>query len=1434
MRFFASLWLLGWACAPFAFSQATWTARDLLGGGTLPQSNEAILLSSQAQQALAAGDYRLAIELIERIRQSTDGLAPAPAGRTCYPLWREALRLQDMLPPDARTYFRDRFDAEVRGRFERARRAGNLSELLELFHQYAASSSWPAIGEELTHRLLDRGSAVDALEVLELLAEKHPTPEIAAQRAIALAALGALGAARQALDPWDRRAAELGQAWAAKREILEEWLQQKEAARRVSPDLAAALAAGGRWSCDLAASGAREGWEGDNGIVDAIERLRRLPALSPQLVDDQLMVRARGTIWALDALTLTPRWSVNERGAPQPLRMVNRDEGGATPPVSIDAELLVEHSLRHSLSAGEGRLYSIEGLALRDPLEGGMGFPGGFIGYPPNQLVCRDVRSGEPLWEVGADSRESLFNVAFQDAPVVLDGAVCAPVRRGNELLLVKLDAATGKLLRQVVVIGPPTYFTVQGGRCLVVADEATVYVATGNGVVAAFAAEDLSWKWAAPYESTLARQRGRRWWNRAPVEAPEYSIDRPVLAEDLLLVAPADSETILALDRCDGRQRWPALDRTAQHLVIGAGPEGILLAGTHITCVDRRDGQQIRWRSVPLELVGRPVLRGERIYAPARDGLRELDARTGKIVADSTGPAQAGAAGSAIGDVANGLEPGGYIGAAICVDQLGVLSVSPNGVTRYLDPDAARHAVADRGAQDPARRLVEAWCAFLSKQPDETLRWLEGLELEGAELAASRDRLMMQAFVAQALAAPDARTRLEWLLRVERMSLGEQAEARLSLLIGRALDDAGDLPAALDHYANLLERHSSVLLRSSQDSRLATAAWRIAGERLRAQLAELSPLERESFLMKRFEGSAGSEIPSLGRWLHVVDDPSLRQRVAQQIVLGEFPYEWVASCIGLPDPADVQESSVRRRFELAQWAAATAVGDFAAAKQAAERCSVWADPLLSQPDDAAEASALTTEARVTPESALRGLCREVQRDYRKLQQDQLAALGVDGHLLRWRRPATELMLPGLDESPANQFVLLQNHEAQRLELVNTHSGDSWRVTPARLLSDRSGAVLEDALDELQSAAAKERPIREFSPLVHERGLAAVPVPGGIVALGLGAFSRETRAGTRLWEARIAGWEVLPADASEAIAAGPPGVFVLTPAEKLRLIGWCDGQVWWERDLSRQDVQKVQYLEGALILTTRDQDAIALDAFTGLPRQDLSLALRGSNLVRIAGGRILSFSNRSVRAIDPHGGEVLWTSKYEKLGWQVLDPAGEFLALREGDEARWSLLRVADGTALNLDPILQEEGELVAMARQNNVIFAVHSGQKDDRPVVTVQAVAADTGRRLWRDSTNTHLTPHVNQLIGSPLCIPILVENTEDDEHGANVENLQLKLIDKATGQAGDPLLIGKTFPAAGGPSPDPLVWVNSSRVLVQASGAVAAWGRSSWGDEP
>ena len=154
---------------------------------TVPASNEAMLLFSRLEQGIQQADWRLVLALRERLMGMGNELVVAPPGRTYYPIWRQATKIFDRLPPDGRELYRQIYESEASARLREVAPSGDIAALQMLFRTYWGLNAWPAIAGELVAQLLDRGQFAEAVETIQLLSAAQPqlSPEHRAARGCA-------------------------------------------------------------------------------------------------------------------------------------------------------------------------------------------------------------------------------------------------------------------------------------------------------------------------------------------------------------------------------------------------------------------------------------------------------------------------------------------------------------------------------------------------------------------------------------------------------------------------------------------------------------------------------------------------------------------------------------------------------------------------------------------------------------------------------------------------------------------------------------------------------------------------------------------------------------------------------------------------------------------------------------------------------------------------------------------------------------------------------------------------------------------------------------------------------------------------------------------------------------------------------------------------
>ena len=161
---------------------------------------------------------------------------------------------------------------------------------------------------------------------------------------------------------------------------------------------------------------------------------------------------------------------------------------------------------------------------------------------------------------------------------------------------------------------------TFQGalGAAIAVAD-GVAYVCTHRGTVAAF------------------KQGKRIWSHQYASGAPGFAYNDPIVAGDLLIIAPRDASHVTALDRATGKPAWmwkPPETRGSIAYVAGLTDEAVVLAGREVVAISLKSGKAL-WK--PVSLQGWPYGRGfvgaKYVFLPTwgkKATIERLDIKTG------------------------------------------------------------------------------------------------------------------------------------------------------------------------------------------------------------------------------------------------------------------------------------------------------------------------------------------------------------------------------------------------------------------------------------------------------------------------------------------------------------------------------------------------------------------------------------------------------------------------------------------------------------------------------------------------------------------------------------------------------------------------------------------------------------------------------------
>ncbi|MBI5864369.1 MAG: PQQ-binding-like beta-propeller repeat protein [Planctomycetes bacterium] len=1391
---------------------------------TLPESNEAILLSGRVDDAVRASDFRLAIELAMQVLKLPEELVAAPGSRTYYPVWRHASRLLGQLPDAGLQLYRQLYDAEAAGQLAEALRSGDSARLMTLFRAYPQSTSWPDIGRELVARQLDEGDFAGAVGVLQELLAAGDQPDLRVQLAIASAGSGAWQTGARLLETLRSEPAIARQPRENQRlDQVEAWIKSARRGDDAEAAVEPHLAAGDAWLAPLGSSGGTA-----DEIVDAIDTLRRLPLMEPAVAPDALVVRRAGEISAWDPLTLACLWRQTELRPEIVVTDITAFSGdhdmAPEAQISPSVRTLLTHYLRQAVSLGFGAAYSIEGVA---PLGSYDSLPRRPFQILPQvsgrtEVVARELTNGSIRWRTGIEDAHPLAGAAIQDRPLPLDSHLVVPYSRNSELHLAALDPDTGKLIQDVTLVGPPLVYYNEGGRCLLAADETSIYVATGNGVVAAVARRDLTWQWACTYPSSLTQHLSNNWWQPAARPA-ESGVDRPLIADNLLVVAPMDSNDIFAIDRFSGRERW-RMPRRETVGIVGAVDAGLVLVGNGLSCLDLGDpeGRPARWRTVSLDISGRPTINGRRVYAPTRDGVIAVDAVTGKIVADESLAANKKTESADDDSMPHRVSCGNLF-----ASRAALYSITGDRLVRLPDLRQTRETAQRLIEADPRSErgaLALAWVEALSGNPAQALERLQTLKGENAQFAEARDRLMSEVFLALARSASEGKDRLSYLRQAAGVAQSPEVAARLSAIIGETLEREGRWADAIAHYGDALLRLDPRQTAEPGDTGLHAAEWLHATRRLAALQAKAPPpvvAAEFAAMISRFE-AAPEGSTALQRLTLATEDRSLRQAIGLALIRLKLAPELLIQYLPEDDPAWPRAD--RRALALARWETHVALQMSPAAQDDQAR---WTAEFARDVTDQAIAKASEDRPQLEADRKLASRVASEQRKIADIGAVPFTA-GRDLCHRRWRIEGAELIVdPRNPLRAVRSWLPIRARNEPELQLIESVSNQVvWRKTKDATEPVRSSEEVNRVLATSAQVGPNEARWTAWPAVFRDSG-AVVPAAGGIVCIGT-APGRRVR--ERAWDLPLPAWSEIPRNVADRMADGPRGVYLAMRDDSVAMVGWADGRIWWRRDLPGMAIERVSCVQDRLIIVTQDQQVLSLDATYGDDPRRLPAEAPTAIHVELVGDFLVTATAEGLVGYDADTLEPKWSQPLHQVGEMRLVEGRSWIAARAPNG--WTLLNAESGAYVFDRPLEGIETFDAIACDGTRLLVAARSHRREnaDQPRGDLQVVAFDatSGAQLWKRQTATTVKVNVTQLLGHPDFIPLLLDRPRRVEQANQNEERPpiIEVLSRKDGSVATAFSISDSYRAFSAALCDMMLLVTPARLIVQVEGNIIAFG--------
>ena len=281
---------------------------------------------------------------------------------------------------------------------------------------------------------------------------------------------------------------------------------------------------------------------------------------------------------------------------------------------------------RFTMTAFEGRLYARMGNPLtgRPPQDT---FPVGNSG-----LVCLDLEAeGKLLWKTAAEE-----GWAFEGSPLVDGAGVYVAMRRDDirpQAHLACFDPQSGRLRWRRFICGAETPARGIFHQCthnLLTLVGQTLYYNTNLGAVAAVSTAGGRLLWVSLYPRARHGDLLKL--------APHWQRDMTPCLYDggTLLVAPADSADVFALDAQTGQMLWRLELEDATQL-LGTAGDCLIAAGRRLYWIGLKDQQRGQLRHVWPEGqdkpgYGRGVLAAGCVLWPTRETVYVFDAQTAEL----------------------------------------------------------------------------------------------------------------------------------------------------------------------------------------------------------------------------------------------------------------------------------------------------------------------------------------------------------------------------------------------------------------------------------------------------------------------------------------------------------------------------------------------------------------------------------------------------------------------------------------------------------------------------------------------------------------------------------------------------------------------------------------------------------------------------------
>ncbi len=285
---------------------------------------------------------------------------------------------------------------------------------------------------------------------------------------------------------------------------------------------------------------------------------------------------------------------------------------------------------------------------------------------PGRRLFALVLESGNPIWSHddaslrGHPQADLLKKLTITGVPLVRGDRIYvgACYSEGTfHNFLVAVDRHSGELLYATRISNGQQELNLFGRQlqeCVptpVAEKDGVLYYGTNLGIVAAIDALLGTPIWATAYD--VEPIPSTYFWYEAPRRWPTFQNGPPVIAGDLLVIAPTDSTQLMAIDRKSGAVRWKLRHRSKRlgfkvRRMFGADDERVYVGGQMVAALWLRNGDDhkagdVAWVQNVFEddetALGSGLMtrgsegqEGPGLWVPTDTCLYRFDRRTGKV----------------------------------------------------------------------------------------------------------------------------------------------------------------------------------------------------------------------------------------------------------------------------------------------------------------------------------------------------------------------------------------------------------------------------------------------------------------------------------------------------------------------------------------------------------------------------------------------------------------------------------------------------------------------------------------------------------------------------------------------------------------------------------------------------------------------------------